>query len=440
MQNIGLLTTVVLLLQTFSAAVNADGPGLRTDVDADPSESVGEVTSFPANEPRLTPDEFVIMPWDAPWRWWGPEFDLSRLKEIYDCGFNLAGFVAPEQLDTVQAAGLKAIVYHDADATSIHVYEKMADLTQAEVDQRAFKMVNWVGKHGALYGYYLRDEPGAKLFPVLGRFVDAFRRLDPRHVTSINLFPNYANSSQLQVSTYQEYVDSYISIVQPDCLSYDHYAIGNDGTVSDSYWTNIEAIRTAAMSRGIPFWNIVQSVGYTRWATPSPATLRFQLYTTLAYGARGISYYTYFRQRTDENDKAYHLAPIDDKFERTKTWYYLQDVNMQLHRIGHIYITLSSINVFHHSTVPKGSKSISTARHVQSLKGGDFAVGEFSDLAGHPYIMLVNKSLTSATQFDVTFKQSGTVYCANSATGKLEVLLPETKNLDPGEGVLLTVK
>jgi hypothetical protein len=53
---------------------------------------------------RLSPEEFVIMPWG-----WTPG-DSSTLKDIYECGFNLAEFVGMEDLKNVSLAGLKAIV------------------------------------------------------------------------------------------------------------------------------------------------------------------------------------------------------------------------------------------------------------------------------------------------------------------------------------------
>lgn len=48
----------------------------------------------------LKPEEFAILPWS-----WIPA-DREMLEGIGECGFNLAGFVAPEALDAVQAAGL----------------------------------------------------------------------------------------------------------------------------------------------------------------------------------------------------------------------------------------------------------------------------------------------------------------------------------------------
>ncbi|HON68159.1 MAG TPA: hypothetical protein PLS23_16860, partial [Phycisphaerae bacterium] len=56
-----------------------------------------------ASPARVAPEDFAILPWS-----WIPN-DAEMLKGIYECGFNLAGFVPVDALDAVQAAGLKAI-------------------------------------------------------------------------------------------------------------------------------------------------------------------------------------------------------------------------------------------------------------------------------------------------------------------------------------------
>ena len=380
---------------------------------------------------RLTPEEFPILPWSEPWRTWGPEDSVQTFDEIYECGFNLADFVTPEGLDAAKAAGLKAVVFDE----NTHVLDGMEKLTTAEVGQRAAAAVTSYGGHPALYAYYLRDEPGADLYPVVGRFVRAFREADPKHLSYINLFPNYADAEQMDRPTYQQYVDSFVSEVRPSYISYDHYAINPDNTVADRYWDNLEAIRTAAQKNNIPFWNIVSAVQRPDWATPSLATLRFQLYSSLAYGARGIGWYQYFNW-PEGLGVDFSLAPIDVDGNRTQTWYHVRDVNMEMHRIGPVYITLKNVNAFHLNP-PKWCSGIETSRFVQSLGGGDFLVGEFEDAKGRPFIIIVNKDLTQPARFELTLKKTGKVKFVDAKTGKLRPLKPSQTQLSPGQGILL---
>lgn len=376
--------------------------------------------------PRLEPEEFPILPWG-----WTPG-DLDALKEIRACGFNLAGFVAPGHLDLVSEAGLKGIV----SDSSIQVGEAESGLDEAEIDRRAAALVQRVGQHPAIFAYYLKDEPGARFFPGLSKWVEALRKTAPRACAYINLFPNYASSQQMNVSTYEAYLESYVQTVRPRFISYDHYALMDDGSLRSGYFQNLEAIRDAAQRHGLPFWNIVLANAHFRYAEPTEAGLRFQLYTTLAYGGRGISYFTYFAPSVGN----YRLAPIDQFGHKTPTWAMLRNVNLQLHRIGKVYLTLKNVNVFHYPKVPQGCSDRTTSKWLARLSGDDLLVGEFEGPNGQPFVMVVNKSLHDSTHFDVTFKEPGRVQYVNAYTGGIGDWGGEHTWLAPGQGMLLGLK
>ena len=381
----------------------------------------------PPNEvPRVAPEEFAILPWG------GSPGDPDALREIRECGFNLAGFVAPEHLDAVAAAGLKCIVSDPAT----HVADAAAGLDEAEVQKRVATLTAKAAGHSAVFGYYLRDEPGAGLYPALARWSEAFRQADPKHVSYINLFPNYASPGQMGVPTYEEYVDSFVKTVKPAFISYDHYALMDDGSLRDGYFQNLEAVRKAALKHDLPFWNIVLSNAHFRYAEPSDGGLRFQVYTTLAYGGRGISYFTYFAPAVGN----YRLAPIDPFGHKTPTWDMLRSVNLQIHRLGPTYLKLKSVNVFHHPDVPAGSAGIDTSRHLAAVTGGRFVVGEFEGPGGRPFVMIVNKDLHVSTAFDVKFKQPGRIMQTSAYTSQTAPWGGENNWLAAGQGMLLSLE
>lgn len=385
--------------------------------------TTGAVWSF-TTEARLTPEQFAILPWDSPWRTFGPFYDVATCNTIRDCGFNLAGFVDPEELDSAAAAGIKAFTWNWNTAPTSGT---MIQWPRSTIDFYVNQLVNQVSNHPALFGYFLNDEPGSSQFPGLANWVASFRAADSNRLAYINLLPLWITD----VTAYQNYVNSYIQTVQNRFISWDNYPVMSDGTIGSTYFPNLEIIRTAARGANQPFWNVVCSLKHQvssfDLAAPTPEALRFQLYTTLAYGARGISWFRYFSQG--------EAAPIQYG-EKTVYWYYLRDVQMQLHRLGQTYITLTNNNVFHHPYVPSGSRNIGTSQHVQSLTGGDFVVGEFTDPAARKFILVANKSLTSNATLNVTFKTAGTIYRVSSATGQLE-LFTQGQTLLPGEGALL---
>ena len=87
---------------------------------------------------------FPIMAWNH-----APN-DPAVLKKMRECGLTVAGFVATSALDACHAAGLKAIVSDNRSANYdwTNVDDKVARTNIAS-------LVAQVGKHPAVYGYYL---------------------------------------------------------------------------------------------------------------------------------------------------------------------------------------------------------------------------------------------------------------------------------------------
>jgi hypothetical protein len=377
--------------------------------------------------PMLAPEEFTVLPWS--WT----EGDKTTFRQIRECGFNLAGFVKPDALETVRKARLKAIVF---DA-STHVGDAEAQLDEKEIGRRVKALVKRAAKHKAAFGYYLRDEPGAGIYPGLKKWADAYRKVDPDSLLYINLFPNYASSQQMQVPSYAQYLESYVQTVRPKFISYDHYALMDDGSLRTGYFANLEAVRATALRHQIPFWNIVLSNAHFHYAEPSDGGLRFQLYTTLAYGGRGISYFTYLTPSAGN----YRLAPIDQFGNRTPTWHMLRNVNLQLHCLGPVYLKLRSINVFHHPDIPEGCSGIQTSRWLEdTIRGDNLLIGEFEGVNGQPFVMVVNKDLRRSTCFHVQFRKPGRIQMVNSCSGQIEPWKGENDWLAPGQGMLLCME
>jgi len=225
-------------------------------------------------------------------------------------------------------------------------------------------------------------------------------------------------------------------MVKPKYISYDNYSLMKDGSLRAGYFENLEAVRNVTLKNNIPFWNIVLSNAHFDYAEPSYAGLCFQLYTTLAYGGKGICYFTYYAPQTGN----YRLAPIDQFGHKTATWYLLQNVNLQMHAIGKAYMKLKSVNVFHFSDSKETKGNLKPSRFLSSLKGDSLLVGEFEDSSKAPYIIVVNKSLVKSQLFDVTFTKPGTIYQINNYTGEAEPWGGESNWLAPGQGRIMFVK
>jgi hypothetical protein len=367
---------------------------------------------------------FPIMAWNS------VPADPAVLNKMKDCGLTVAGFVAPATLDACQAAGLKAIV----SDRRISGYD-WNNVDPAVARSNVTSLVAETGKHPAVYGYYLRDEPGAKFFPGLAEVAALVRELAPGKWAYINLFPDYAENWQLQATNYQDYLERFVNTVHPTTLSYDNYALMDDGGLRQSYWSNLESMRAVAKKYHLPFWNIVLSVAHFHYREPSAADLRFEVYSSLAYGVRGLAYFTYF---TPEHGN-YRMAPIDQFGHETATWGCLRNVNLQIQKLAPTLLQLTSDEVYHFGAVPAGCSGPSTNSLVTAADG-QILVGDFTGRAGARYVMLVNKDVQKSIPCSPKFRRPpAKLEWVSPYSGRVGSYDGESTWLAPGAGVLLKV-
>ena len=362
---------------------------------------------------RVSASEFIIYPWDEMYA--NPavgEYDGftdmdALMRDMYDCGFNSSGFIDFRNLKYVRKNHLVGILAAGIDATK--------ETTQEKADESIKKLMESITDpqdRKAVFAVYIRDEPKASLFPQLNIWSEAVRKQNV--LPYINLFPDYANPEQLGSKDYEDHLSQYVNICKPSYISYDNYSVYEGGRLDeDRFYGNMELIRNHSLQTDIPFWNIISSDAFYNFAEPSDASLAVQVYSTLAYGGKGIGYFTY-HTRPVVNCR---LAPIDEFGYRTKTWEMLRHINLQIHTLAPVYVNLKSVNVFHTVSVPRNGKGINSAKLVEAISGGSvhpdkdasLLVGEFTDTEGKPYIMVVNKSLHSSVWVNVQFRKKGRI-------------------------------
>jgi hypothetical protein len=165
--------------------------------------------------------------------------------------------------------------------------------------------------------------------------------------------------------------------------------------------------------------------------------MRFQVYSTLAYGGRGIAYFTYFAPQIGN----YRMAPIDQFGHATETWSHLQDVNLQVAKLAPTLLALESNDVYHFGTVPGGSHSPTDKNLLESINGTDFMAGDFTHRDGSRYILIVNKSVIKSTYCQPKFRTPPRrVRMVSPYTGQLTDFSGEQTWLAPGQGVLLKLE
>jgi hypothetical protein len=222
--------------------------------------------------------------------WAGPPMSEAACEQMVDGGFNVV-WCNEKDLDLLAKHKLRGMVHDPLLAP--------ATLDDAEQRAKLDALIDRVKAHPAMYSYFVTDEPSAAQFPALGKLFAHLRERDPAHLPYLNLFPTYATNDQLgtkggREEGYREYLRQFVDTVKPALISYDNYQfyIKGDGK---EYFRNLAMVRKAAQDAGVPFLNIIQAAA---WApdvrVPNADETRYLVYTTLAYGASGISYYVYY--------------------------------------------------------------------------------------------------------------------------------------------------
>ena len=145
----------------------------------------------------------------------------------------------------------------------------------------------------------------------------------------VNLFPNYASLQQLGTDSYDAYLRTYLKQIPLPYLSWDNYSLEH-GRMDPRFYDNLEQVRRVTLEAGIPFWNCVLANTLFRYMEPSDATFHLQVYATLAYGGRGIQFFTYFTPDIGN----FRPASIDMHGNKTATWDMLRRITHEVHALA----------------------------------------------------------------------------------------------------------
>ena len=271
-----------------------------------------------AGEPQGFPIIADILPTEL--------YDNTRFADIRKAGFN-AIMVWPKStpniykaLNAAKANGLKVLIFN------------------VEIERRPETIVPFIKDHPALWQYILADEPKMKRWQELLDLQQRISRLHPEGQCYINLYPNAGQwlLDDIGVKKYPEYVKAFSKIKQPQ-ISYDFYPVRKGGKVAGSQWyATLDEIRMESQRIGKPFWAYVLCVPHGPYPMPTLAHLRLQCYVNLAYGAQGISYFSY---ATPEPTKSYdfHDGPLLRNGRKGKTYKTVKKMNAELKPVASLF-------------------------------------------------------------------------------------------------------
>ena len=340
---------------------------------------------------------FPVVAWNGPP---ANHFSDDAFRVLSEAGFNAV--VCFVDHDSQNAALLNVASRHGICALlwSPRFERKRSG---ASLDSIAADLARSFGNSEGFWGVVLRNQPRLNEFHELGRAVAAVKQLVPGSVPYINLSPSYASARLLGAPSYEAYLDSFVTVVRPPVLSFAHFPITKDGLRPDFY-LNLELIRQRSLEQGVPFWAAALTRQYAEYPRPKEPYLRFEIYSALAYGAKGIQFFTYWP--LPDRTLGPSSAVVDDGGRRTFLYGVVARVNAELHRLGPTLLRLQSRHVYHTPPVPRGGRAVPVNWFVDTGDQRNLLLATFEDPDGRRYLMVVNRDYTSGRIVKLRFAEN----------------------------------
>ncbi|BBA98917.1 hypothetical protein RVR_5305 [Actinacidiphila reveromycinica] len=380
--------------------------------------------------------------------YWPPhpyETTLARYQEITDAGFTflitgnyqLDEASANQALDLADRVGLKVLVAGDPRVSVVAQHMTVTDDRSVPASITTADATDWIrsasgtyARHASFAGLSLYDEPGTDRFADLGALTGIVRSATP------GLLP-YANINRGNGARYTRFVRSYLDTVRPALISFDRYPFLTGGLDTD-YFETWAIVRAAALDAGVPAWTYIQSTGFDGHVTPSASQLAWQVNVSLAYGCKGIQYFTYWTPDPARGE-GYTQALITTDGRRTPLYDAATTLNTGwLQPVGRQLKPLVSESVQHANDdpLPTGTTPFTPGDQITAVTGDAAILGLFraADDDGTRHLLVVNrepgKSATvrigldrSAVRTVSRFDPSSATYPRASRPSDLDVTL-----------------
>ena len=318
--------------------------------------------------------------------------------------------------------------------------------------------------HPCFAGTYVTDEPGTDQYDKLAEICNTYYRETGGKLPYINLLPMYANAAQLKYGAgaaeikyydpdpdlFKKYCDSFCEKFDAPYICTDIYPLNwSEGkrTTYKDYCESINVIARSAREYGKDFWCCIQTFAWVpSKRTPTESEFRWQSYTMLSFGCKGLLCWTYAGYRPESPS----LITVDGK--RTNAWYDAATVFKEIQRISDAFVRYKNLGALTHNCTDatpylKFSNPVQTFPTIQQIHCDDpLLIGCFAEKDGSAtaFTMVNMSELEAVKTTQVKLKLAGSTVVA-WPRGQRVVLRPDDDGfysftLPPGEGVFVEVE
>jgi hypothetical protein len=202
-------------------------------------------------------------------------------------------------------------------------------------------------------------------------------------------------------------VRAYLDSTRAPVLCYNEYDFQISGD-KQLYVRQLAAAASIAGEYGIPFWVITLVIQHFDYRALTDGELRWQGSMALAYGARGVGYFTYWTPPFDPVIQ-WHYGLIDTAGRPTHWYDAVAVFNPRLVAAGRVLARMNRLWTAHAGSVPPGAAALEAQAWLSSVTGRA-AIGAFADSSGGRYLLVANSD--SLAGRDVTLSLPGALSVA----------------------------
>ena len=139
---------------------------------------------------------------------------------------------------------------------------------------------------------------------------------------------------------------------------------------------------------------------------PTEAQLRWQVYASLAYGAKGVMYFCYWTPAGDEFPKGGAIIARDGR--PTRHYAEAQRLNGALQHLGPTLMKLTSTSAFRIKPKPAATEALKDTA-LSSISDGDYLIGSFQHADGRRAVLIQNYHFAYSAWPTVKFASDASV-------------------------------
>ncbi len=229
-----------------------------------------------------------------------------------------------EILDACEEKGIQLIVCDKR--THFRTYR---DLGEARFIKGVREAYADFGHHKATFGFFVGDEPTLDEQELFINTLKIVIKEMPKLTPFGNFVPYWGGCDHdLGVGRTERYFDELVDRVLKESgtplIGYDQYTqcLQDNQNVDagiNSYFFCLDKFQAVTKKYGIPFYVSLLAVGHWGYRVPTEDDIRWQIYTSLAHGARGVIWFHMYNRAMEGS---YRGAPIYfPKKEKTDTFY-----------------------------------------------------------------------------------------------------------------------